>query len=457
MFQAVRSRPLASNFPFIVLNRSGLSSPPITGQAGSAAGRSSIPRRQSIRHISGGPGKSSCANALSSLVMQREPTPPPPLPNNAVLAGPAPPTPSHFEPSTIIMQELKSLSKNMQNLLGSGHPILDSVAKYYVQGDGKHLRPMIVLLMSQATAVAPKDEGWQKIRLGPNTASGYMSKDVNASLSPLAMLQDFNPGLINLTREATLDLDELPVLTTQKRLAEIVEMVHTASLFHDDVIDNADSRRGRLSGNLVFGNKMAVLAGDFLLGRASVCVSRLRDPEVSELMSTAITNLVEGEFMQLKNTCTDYHSPDFSRQTMDYYLQKTYLKTASLISKSCRGAALLGGATREVADAAYEYGKNLGLSFQIVDDLLDFTVTEAELGKPVGADLKLGLATAPVLFAFGKYPELGPMIERQFNEPGDVERVRFHFLCFSFYTAPITKDPPHYLGYSIHRPNSWNL
>lgn len=447
MFQVVRSRPLFPNLSFIMFNRSGLPSRPITGRGSQAGSAVSRPSLQVLRHISGGSGKSSCANALSSLVMQREPPPP------TVLAGPALPASSPFEPSAIIMQELKSLSKNMQNLLGSGHPILDSVAKYYVQGDGKRLRPMIVLLMSQATAVAPKDEGWQKIRLGPNTASGYMSKDVNASLSPLAMLQDFNPGLISLTKEATLNLDELPVLTTQKRLAEIVEMVHTASLFHDDVIDNADSRRGRLSGNLVFGNKMAVLAGDFLLGRASVCVARLRDPEVSELMSTAITNLVEGEFMQLKNTCTDYHSPDFSKQTMEYYLQKTYLKTASLISKSCRGTALLGGATREIADAAYEYGKNLGLSFQIVDDLLDFTVTEAELGKPVGADLKLGLATAPVLFAFGKYPELGPMIERQFNEPGDIERVRVHFsfFFFSFFIQQHqSQNPPlQHLGYEL--------
>ena len=200
-------------------------------------------------------------------------------------------------------------------------------------------------------------------------------------------------------------------------------MIHTASLLHDDVIDNADSRRGRMSGNLAFGNKMAVLAGDFLFGRASVSLARLRDPEVVELLSTVIANLVEGEFMQLKNTSTDYTSPEFARQTMDYYLQKSYLKTASLISKSCRGSALLGGATREVADAAYNYGKGLGLAFQLVDDLLDFTVTEAELGKPAGADLKLGLATAPVIFALEQYRDLGLMIERQFDQPGDVEKV----------------------------------
>lgn len=380
--------------------------------------------RRNARYISGGSGKSSWASSLGA---QREPLPLPPTPNCTVLdATPVlqPPSPVPLDPSAIIKKELKSLSKNMQNLLGSGHPILDRVAKYYVQGDGKHMRPMIVLLMSQAAAIAPKDENWTKIRLGPNTATGYMSKDVNASLSPLAMLQDFNPGLVNLNKDAALNIDKSTVLSTQKRLAEIVEMIHTASLLHDDVIDDADSRRGRMSGNLAFGNKMAVLAGDFLFGRASVSLARLRDPEVVELLSTVIANLVEGEFMQLKNSSADYNSPEFSKETMEYYLQKSYLKTASLISKSCRGAALLGGATREVADAAYNYGKNLGLAFQIVDDLLDFTVTGVELGKPAGADLKLGLATAPVLFAFEKYPELGPMIERQFDQPGDVEKAR---------------------------------
>ena len=384
---------------------------------------------QSSRYISGGAGKSSWASALASIKNSIDapppPPPPPPSPSSTVLEAPLPsPSPqAPIDPGTIIKHELKSLSKNMQNLLGSGHPILDKVAKYYVQGDGKHMRPMIVLLMSQATSTAHKDEDWTKIRLGPNPASGIMSKDVNASLSPLAMLRDFNPGLINLTKDAALDMENSNVLSTQKRLAEIVEMIHTASLLHDDVIDNADSRRGRMSGNLAFGNKMAVLAGDFLFGRASVSLARLRDPEVVELLSTVIANLVEGEFMQLKNTAADYHSPEFAKQTMEYYLQKSYLKTASLISKSCRGAALLGGATREVADAAYNYGKNLGLAFQLVDDLLDFTVTEVELGKPSGADLKLGLATAPVLFAFEKYPDLGPMIERQFDQPGDVEKA----------------------------------
>ncbi|KAI5793794.1 decaprenyl-diphosphate synthase subunit 1 [Peziza echinospora] len=399
---------------------------------------------QSIRGISTGGSGKGWASTLASTATAYVGTgggivdpPPPPVASpkatsSAVLgasssssssAAPAPPT-QKLDPAAIIQKEMKSLSKNMKDLIGSGHPILDKVAKYYVQGEGKHMRPMIVLLMAQAASIAPKDDDWTKIRLGPSTVSGHMAKDVNASLSPLGMLADLNPGLSNLTKSAEAETELSNVLSTQKRLAEIVEMIHTASLLHDDVIDNADSRRGQLSGNLAFGNKMAVLAGDFLFGRASVALARLRDPEVVELVSTVIANLVEGEFMQLKNTPTDYSSPEFFQQTMEYYLQKSYLKTASLISKSCRASALLGGSTSEIADAAYHYGKNLGLAFQLVDDLLDFTVTEAELGKPSGADLKLGLATAPVLFALEKFPDLGPMIERKFDQPGDVEKAR---------------------------------
>jgi hexaprenyl-diphosphate synthase len=168
---------------------------------------------------------------------------------------------------------------------------------------------------------------------------------------------------------------------------------------------------------------MAVLAGDFLLGRASVALARLRDPEVTELLATVIANLVEGEFMQLKNTARDEQNPLWTEDTVTYYLQKTYLKSASLISKSCRAAALLGQSKPEVVEAAYTYGKNLGLAFQLVDDMLDYTVSEEELGKPAGADLELGLATAPLLFAWKDNKDLGALVGRKFSKKGDVQKV----------------------------------
>ena len=179
---------------------------------------------------------------------------------------------------------------------------------------------------------------------------------------------------------------------------------------------------------------MAVLAGDFMLGRASVALARLHDPEVIELLATVIANLVEGEFMQLKNTASDEKNPIWNEQAITYYLQKTYLKSASLISKSCRAAALLGQCAPNVVEAAYQYGKNLGLAFQLVDDMLDYTISGQELGKPAGADLELGLATAPLLFAWRSRPELGVLVGRKFAKEGDVLKVSCNHSVF--YISP---------------------
>ncbi|KAK1783265.1 isoprenoid synthase domain-containing protein [Copromyces sp. CBS 386.78] len=320
-----------------------------------------------------------------------------------------------IDPLRLVAGEMKFLTGNIRKLLGSGHPSLDRAAKYYTQAEGKHVRPLIVLLMSRATASCPKAPQRQQSTL-------HASAAIDTSISPLNILSDFNPSAATPASETTpADTDILPA---QRRLAEITELIHTASLLHDDVIDHSESRRGAPSANLEFGNKMAVLAGDFLLGRASVALARLRHAEVVELLATVIANLVEGEFMQLKNTARDEKNPKWSEETLTYYLQKTYLKTASLISKSCRASALLGGADAATVDAAYLYGKNLGLAFQLVDDMLDYTRSEKELGKPAGADLELGLATAPLLFAWKTMPELGPLVGRKFEKEGDAARAR---------------------------------
>ncbi|KAK0625211.1 isoprenoid synthase domain-containing protein [Bombardia bombarda] len=319
------------------------------------------------------------------------------------------------DPLRMMAKEMKFLTGNIRKLLGSGHPSLDRAAKYYTRAEGKHVRPLIVLLMARATSQCPKMP--QLLQ-----ATQQASSAIDTPLSPLSILSDFNPsaGAENEAASST-DSDILP---SQRRLAEITELIHTASLLHDDVIDHSVSRRGSPSANLEFGNKMAVLAGDFLLGRASVALARLRHAEVVELLATVIANLVEGEFMQLKNTARDEANPRWSEEALTYYLQKTYLKTASLISKSCRASALLGGADAQTVEAAYLYGKNLGLAFQLVDDMLDYTRSAHELGKPAGADLELGLATAPLLFAWKTMPELGALVGRKFEKDGDVARAR---------------------------------
>ena len=324
-----------------------------------------------------------------------------------------------IDPLRIVANEMKFLTSNIRKLLGSGHPSLDRVAKYYTQAEGKHVRPLIVLLMARATFLCPKAPPVLDLNQGVPA--------IDSSLSPLQVLADLNPSSppAGFVPDAgTASATDPDILPSQRRLAEITELIHTASLLHDDVIDHSVSRRGAPSANLEFGNKMAVLAGDFLLGRASVALARLRNAEVIELLATVIANLVEGEFMQLKNTSRDEKNPAWSEDAIGYYLHKTYLKTASLISKSCRAAALLGGADAQTVDAAYAYGKNLGLAFQLVDDMLDYTRSAKELGKPAGADLQLGLATAPLLFAWRGIPELGALVGRKFAQDGDVERVR---------------------------------
>ncbi|KAG1469874.1 hypothetical protein G6F56_003007 [Rhizopus delemar] len=320
-----------------------------------------------------------------------------------------------IDPAKLVGRDLDEIKSNITKLLSSNHTFLSRVAKHYFRGEGKHVRPLLVLLIAQATSIAEKRS--------PKTSVDYRLIDTPIS-----------DGLKNITQRDTFDQEHYTplvtdqgctILPTQRRLAEISEMIHTASLLHDDVIDASLTRRNLPSANASFGNKMAILGGDFLLGRASVALARLRNGECIELMATCIANLVEGEFMQLKNTKEEKGSNKTKKlSTFDHYMEKTYMKTGSLIALSCKSSAVLGDATEEVATLSFNFGRHLGLAFQLIDDMLDFTVTAAELGKPAGADLKLGLATAPVLFAWEEYPELEPLIKRKFSEEGDEERAR---------------------------------
>lgn len=283
----------------------------------------------------------------------------------------------------LVGEDLRDLKNNILNLLGSGHPMLDTVSKYYFQTDGKHIRPLIILLIAQATSLAPKKvhvsikDSYEEIDtpiselsnfhiptlntcMGSTNDSSSSSRDSGKSSRDGQTFNTINPIYAPRIHEP----DRAFILPSQRRLGEIVEMIHTASLLHDDVIDMSDKRRNLPSANESFGNKMAVLGGDFLLARASIALARLRNHEVTELISTVIANLVEGEFMQLRNGQVE-NGRNRSMTTFEYYMEKTYMKTASLISKSCRSSAVLGGASDEVCDIAYTYGKNIGLAFQV--------------------------------------------------------------------------------------------
>merc|ERR1712127_761690 len=187
---------------------------------------------------------------------------------------------------------------------------------------------------------------------------------------------------------------------------------------HDDVLDEADTRRGGEAVHKLYSNKVAVLAGDYLLARASVLLARLENTAVVQIMATALESLVAGEIMQLKSKPDDLLK-------MESYLTKSYYKTASLICYACRSTALLGGHAygSTVATACEEFGFHLGLAYQIQDDILDFTAAASVLGKPALADMDLGLSTAPILYAAMEYKELQPLVMRRFKDKGDKQKA----------------------------------
>ncbi len=168
-----------------------------------------------------------------------------------------------------------------------------------------------------------------------------------------------------------------------------VELVHLGSLYHDDVMDEAEMRRQVPSVNAKWGNLKAILAGDFLLARASEIAASL-GVEVAALLARTIGRLCEGQILELR------HAYDPAR-TVESYFASIDGKTASLFSAACRIGALVSHLDRPTVDALTEYGTQLGLVFQIVDDLLDLTATDAELGKPAGHDLVEGVYTLPVI------------------------------------------------------------
>ncbi|XP_057370174.1 all trans-polyprenyl-diphosphate synthase PDSS1-like [Daphnia carinata] len=265
----------------------------------------------------------------------------------------------------LIRRDVAKLYEDIRESLGKSQATLTSIAQYYFDGEGKAIRPIITMCLANA---------------------------INCHLNQTS------PDIIE----------------KQKKVAQVTEMIHTASLVHDDVIDLAENRRNKTSANIVWGQKRSVAAGYFVVGRAiAICASMRSDP-VFELISQMVADLVNGEFMQTEESAT-------GDEQFAHYLEKTFKKTASLIACSCQSVAVLAEADATLQKIAFQFGRQLGMAFQLVDDVLDFVATSAQLGKPVAADLRLGLATAPVLFAAHKFPELNPMIQRRFNQPGDVE------------------------------------
>lgn len=312
-----------------------------------------------------------------------------------------PPKPPHgrsrVDPYTLLTPELAHIRHTLLHLLGSSHTSLTQIAKYYFLHPSKQLRPVLVLLFSLACNGLGRDwriKTWQAECDG----AGGRTEELDMPLSRPDVLNDWNPNMPDNTASFemafTLQAPRRPapppvpeplylehsipavadmILPTQKRLAQVVEMIHVASLLHDDVLDESQLRRSAPSAPAKYGNKLSVLAGDFLLGRASACLSRLGDNEVVELIAGVIANLVEGEILQIKDITAgivpETRSTPRSVRQEDWsiYLKKSYLKTASLMAKGARAAVILGGVREgEIwKEVAYAYGRNIGIAFQV--------------------------------------------------------------------------------------------
>ena len=261
-----------------------------------------------------------------------------------------------------VESDLDTLLADLRSLIGAGHPILQAAAEHLFAAGGKRLRPGIVLLLSRA--VAPDGE----------------------------------------------------LSARHRRLAEITEMIHTASLVHDDVVDEAATRRGVDTVHSRFNHRVAVLAGDFLFAQASWHLANLDDLAVVKLLSRVIMDLADGE---VKQGLFRYDTG----QSFETYLEKSYCKTASLIANSSKAAGVLSSLSDDRLDALHRFGRQLGLAFQVVDDILDFTGSDQQLGKPAASDLASGYLTAPALFALEERPALAGLIEREFSQDGDLEQA----------------------------------
>ena len=261
--------------------------------------------------------------------------------------------------AALMAADMKEVDDVIRHRLGSDVAMIDQVAQYIISAGGKRIRPMLVLLFSNA---------------------------------------------LGFTGHERFDL------------AATVEFIHTATLLHDDVVDESALRRGRQTANALFGNAASVLVGDFVYSRAfqmMVSVNRLR---VLEVLADATNVIAEGEVLQLMNM----HDPDLS---VDDYLRVIRFKTAKLFEASARIGAVLAEAGAEVEESCAAYGRSLGTAFQLVDDLLDYEGATEQLGKNVGDDLREGKPTLPLLLAMERGTTDERKLIRHAIEHGEMARL----------------------------------
>lgn len=238
----------------------------------------------------------------------------------------------------LTQKDMTSVNELIYSQINSDVALINQLGMYIVNSGGKRIRPMLTVLAAQA-----------------------------------------------LNYQGTKHID----------IAAIIEFIHTATLLHDDVVDESNMRRGKETANALFGNSASVLVGDFLYTRSFQMMTKLSDMTVMDILSDATNVVAEGEVLQLMN-CND---PDTTEES---YMEVIHCKTAKLFEASTRLAAVISEKPAEVEQAMADYGMYLGTAFQLVDDIMDYTADAKSMGKNVGDDLAEGKPTLPLLYAMKK-------------------------------------------------------
>ena len=178
------------------------------------------------------------------------------------------------------------------------------------------------------------------------------------------------------------------------------EMVHLATLIHDDIVDNATTRRGNPTVNALWGNNIAILLGDYYFAKTAGLIADINDNRIDHLFSDTVATVCEGTIMEMMTAGR-------IDLTIESYYEKINHKTACLIAACCKGGAIVSQAADEEIELLYTYGLNLGIAFQIIDDILDYTEDQATIGKPAGNDLRQGMVTLPLIYALQEQPRNG--------------------------------------------------
>ncbi|WP_332878139.1 octaprenyl diphosphate synthase [Massilia sp. S19_KUP03_FR1] len=254
-----------------------------------------------------------------------------------------------------IATDMEAVNRVIRQRLHSEVSLVNQIAEYIISAGGKRIRPVLVLLLANA-------HGYEGV--------------------------------------------------AHHELAATVEFIHTATLLHDDVVDESSMRRGRQTANALFGNAASVLVGDFLYSRSFQMMVGLNDMRVQQILSDATNVIAEGEVLQLLNM----HDPDVTEES---YLNVIRSKTAKLFEAAAQLGALVAGAGEAHIEAAGEYGRSLGTAFQLIDDVLDYAGDALEIGKNVGDDLREGKPTLPLIWLMENGTRAQRELVRECIENGD--------------------------------------